>query len=88
MIGIFSVKPGQRIRRGFKFHEKGKFEQLASRLRTKAQLEKLQNEIASAAKKTGIASAAKLATMQPKKFLVSSRLSKSTKPGILNSDKR
>jgi len=36
-----------------------------------AQLEKLQNEIAQAAKKTGIASAAKLATIQPKKDVVS-----------------
>jgi lipopolysaccharide export LptBFGC system permease protein LptF len=35
-----------------------------------AQLEKLQNEIAQAAKKTGIASAAKLATIQPKKDMV------------------
>jgi len=34
-------------------------------------LEKLQNEIAQAAKKTGIASAAKLATIQPKKDVVS-----------------
>jgi len=38
---------------------------------TQAQLEKLQNEIAQAAKKTGIASAAKLATIQPKKDIVS-----------------
>ncbi|XP_013415095.1 U4/U6 small nuclear ribonucleoprotein Prp3 isoform X3 [Lingula anatina] len=56
-----------RQRRGFKFHEPGKFEQIAGRMRTKAQLEKLQSEIAQAAKKTGIASAAKLATIQPKK---------------------
>lgn len=61
------TKLAQRPRRGFKFHERGKFEQLAQRLRTKAQLEKLQNEIAQAAKKTGIASAARLATIAPKK---------------------
>jgi len=36
-----------------------------------AQLQKLQNEIAQVAKKTGIASAAKLATIQPKKVTVS-----------------
>lgn len=36
-----------------------------------AQLEILQTEIAQAAKKTGIASAAKLATIAPKKELVS-----------------
>ncbi len=63
------AKGPMRSKRGFRFHEKGKFESLASRLRTKAQLEKLQNEIAQAAKKTGIASAAKLATIQPKKEL-------------------
>ena len=36
-----------------------------------AQLERLQNEIAFTAKRTGIASAAKLATIAPKKELVS-----------------
>ncbi|XP_041356451.1 U4/U6 small nuclear ribonucleoprotein Prp3-like [Gigantopelta aegis] len=56
-----------RVKRSFKFHEKGKFEQVAQRLRTKAQLDKLQNEIAQTAKRTGIASAAKLATIAPKK---------------------
>lgn len=34
-------------------------------------MEKLQNEIAQAAKKTGIASAARLATIAPKKEIVS-----------------
>ncbi|CAG2214475.1 PRP3 [Mytilus edulis] len=63
------VKAAQRPKRGFKFHEKGKFEQVAQRLRTKAQLERLQNEIAYTAKRTGIASAAKLATIAPKKEL-------------------
>ncbi|ESO99440.1 hypothetical protein LOTGIDRAFT_186812, partial [Lottia gigantea] len=62
-----SGKGAFRPKRSFKFNEKGRFEQLANRLRTKAQLEKLQNEIAQAAKKTGIASAAKLATIAPKK---------------------
>lgn len=38
-----------------------------------AQLERLQNEIAYTAKRTGIASAAKLATIAPKKELVSSQ---------------
>lgn len=60
----------QRQKRGFRFHEKGKFEQLAQRLRTKAQLDRLQSEISHAAKKTGIASAAKLATIAPKKELI------------------
>ncbi|XP_059166868.1 U4/U6 small nuclear ribonucleoprotein Prp3-like [Physella acuta] len=62
-----SLKGIQRPKRGFKFHEKGKFEQQASRLRAKAQLERLQAEISQAAKKTGIASAAKIATIAPKK---------------------
>lgn len=63
------MKAPQRPKRGFKFHDKGKFEQVAQRLRTKAQLERLQNEIAFTAKRTGIASAAKLATIAPKKEL-------------------
>ncbi|XP_054713367.1 U4/U6 small nuclear ribonucleoprotein Prp3-like [Uloborus diversus] len=62
-----SAKNFQRPRKGFKFHDKGKFEQLAQRLRTKAQLEKLQEEIAQAAKKTGISSATKLALIVPRK---------------------
>uniref|UniRef100_A0A0B6ZQQ8 Uncharacterized protein n=1 Tax=Arion vulgaris TaxID=1028688 RepID=A0A0B6ZQQ8_9EUPU len=65
--GRLSLKAVQRPKRGFKFHEKGKFEQQASRLRAKAQLERLQAEISQAAKKTGIASAAKIATIAPKK---------------------
>ncbi|ELT96791.1 hypothetical protein CAPTEDRAFT_19567 [Capitella teleta] len=59
-------KIASRYRRQFKFHETGKFQTLAQRLRTKAQLEKLQNEIASAARKTGIASASRLASIAPK----------------------
>ncbi|XP_074661337.1 U4/U6 small nuclear ribonucleoprotein Prp3-like [Tubulanus polymorphus] len=61
-----SLKSATRTRRLFKFHDAGKFQQVAQRMRTKAQLEKLQQDIAQAAKKTGIASAAKLATIQPK----------------------
>lgn len=61
--------PAQRIRRGFKFHEQGRFEKIAQRIRTKAQLEKLQNEIAQAARKTGIQASTKLALIAPKKEL-------------------
>ncbi|XP_022081953.1 U4/U6 small nuclear ribonucleoprotein Prp3-like [Acanthaster planci] len=64
-----SQAPAQRSRRGFKFHDKGRFEQLAQRIRAKSQLEKLQSEIAQAAKKTGISSATKLALITPKKEL-------------------
>ncbi|ESO08130.1 hypothetical protein HELRODRAFT_98250 [Helobdella robusta] len=56
-----------RNRRMFRFHEPGKYERIGQRIRTKAQLEKLQGEILQAAKKTGIATAAKLASIQPKK---------------------
>lgn len=52
-----------RARRQFTFHEKGEFEALAKRLRAKAQLEKLQKEIAEKAKKTGISEAARLAVL-------------------------
>lgn len=55
------VKPAMRNKRTLRFHEPGKFQQLAERLRMKAQLEKLQNEISQIAKKTGISSATKLA---------------------------
>lgn len=55
------VKPAIRGKRALRFHEPGKFQQLAERIRMKAQLEKLQNEISQIAKKTGISSATKLA---------------------------
>uniref|UniRef100_A0A3Q4BLN1 U4/U6 small nuclear ribonucleoprotein Prp3 n=1 Tax=Mola mola TaxID=94237 RepID=A0A3Q4BLN1_MOLML len=62
-----SVMPAQRPRKAFKFHEQGRFEKIAQRIRTKAQLERLQNEIAQAAKKTGIQASTKLALIAPKK---------------------
>ncbi|CAN9513628.1 unnamed protein product [Ophioblennius macclurei] len=61
------ITPAQRARRGFKFHEQGRFEKIAQRIRTKAQLERLQNEIAQAARKTGIQASTKLALIAPKK---------------------
>nr|XP_033772319.1 U4/U6 small nuclear ribonucleoprotein Prp3-like [Geotrypetes seraphini] len=65
-----SIAPAQRQKRMFKFHERGKFEKIAQRLRTKAQLEKLQAEISQAAKKTGIHTSTKLALITPKKELL------------------
>ncbi|RZC40383.1 U4/U6 small nuclear ribonucleoprotein Prp3 [Asbolus verrucosus] len=59
--GRIGVKPPTRNKRVLRFHEPGKFQQLAERIRMKAQLEKLQNEISQIAKKTGISSATKLA---------------------------
>ncbi|NXR57612.1 PRPF3 protein, partial [Rhadina sibilatrix] len=64
-----SITPAQRQKRTLKFHEKGKFEKIAQRLRTKAQLEKLQAEISQAARKTGIHTSTKLALITPKKEL-------------------
>ncbi|CAL8290552.1 unnamed protein product [Merluccius merluccius] len=64
-----NITPAQRARKGFKFHEQGRFEKIAQRIRTKAQLEKLQTEIAQAAKKTGIQASTKLALITPKKEL-------------------
>lgn len=61
-----TVKPAVRNKRALRFHEPGKFQQLAERLRMKSQLEKLQNEISQIARKTGISSATKLALIAPK----------------------
>ena len=60
------VKPAIRGKRALKFHDPGKFQQLAHKIRMKAQLEKLQNEISQIARKTGISSATKLALIAPK----------------------
>ncbi|XP_065187970.1 U4/U6 small nuclear ribonucleoprotein Prp3-like [Sycon ciliatum] len=60
-----SINNSQRTKRSFKFHDAGKFQQLAQKLRAKKQLEKLQESIASVAKKTGISSATKLALITP-----------------------
>ncbi|XP_053685194.1 U4/U6 small nuclear ribonucleoprotein Prp3 [Sabethes cyaneus] len=61
-----AIKPAVRNKRALRFHEPGKFQQLAERLRMKSQLEKLQNEISQIARKTGISSATKLALIAPK----------------------
>lgn len=60
------VKPSQRLRRTLRFHEPGKFQQIAEKMRMRTQLEKLQNEISQIARKTGISSATKLALIAPK----------------------
>jgi U4/U6 small nuclear ribonucleoprotein PRP3 len=61
-----TIKMPIRNKRALRFHEPGKFQQVADRLRMKAQLEKLQNEISQIARKTGISSATKLALIAPK----------------------
>lgn len=60
------AKSALRGKRSLRFHEPGKFQQMAERMRMKAQLEKLQNEISQIARKTGISSATKLALIAPK----------------------
>lgn len=60
------LKPAIRNKRSLRFHEPGKFQQMAERMRMKSQLEKLQNEISQIARKTGISSATKLALIAPK----------------------
>jgi len=52
--------------RKLNFHEAGKFQAEAQRLRMKNQLEKLQSEISVNARKTGISSATQLAKLVPK----------------------
>ncbi|KRT81839.1 hypothetical protein AMK59_5102 [Oryctes borbonicus] len=64
------IKPAIRNKRTLRFHEPGKFLQQAERLRMKAQLEKLQNEISQIAKKTGISSATKLALIAKSEGLI------------------
>ncbi|XP_068148878.1 U4/U6 small nuclear ribonucleoprotein Prp3 isoform X2 [Drosophila tropicalis] len=59
-------KPTVRNKRTLRFHEPGKFLQMAERMRMKSQLERLQNEISQIARKTGISSATKLALIAPK----------------------
>lgn len=61
-----TAKSALRTKRALRFHEPGKFQQMAEKLRMKAQLEKLQNEISQIARKTGISSATKLALIAPK----------------------
>lgn len=60
------AKSSVRGKRALRFHEPGKFQMMAERMRMKAQYEKLQNEISQIARKTGISSATKLALIAPK----------------------
>ena len=52
-----------RNKKVFKFNEPGKFIKQGQMVRAKAQLDQLQTEIASVARKTGISSATKLALL-------------------------
>uniref|UniRef100_A0A7G3B1U1 Putative u4/u6 small nuclear ribonucleoprotein n=1 Tax=Lutzomyia longipalpis TaxID=7200 RepID=A0A7G3B1U1_LUTLO len=61
-----NLKTPVRNKRSLRFHEPGKFQQMAEKMRMKKQLEKLQNEISQIARRTGISSATKLALIAPK----------------------
>ena len=63
-------KTAMRNKRKLMFNEKGKFEDMANKLRTKTKLQFLQQEIASISKKTGISSDSRLALIQPKRTTV------------------
>uniref|UniRef100_A0A1I8GWK6 U4/U6 small nuclear ribonucleoprotein Prp3 n=1 Tax=Macrostomum lignano TaxID=282301 RepID=A0A1I8GWK6_9PLAT len=56
--------PNRQSRRQLAFHEPGKFTKLAARIRTKAQLRRLQESVEAKARRTGIACATKLAAIQ------------------------
>ncbi|KAK2825555.1 hypothetical protein Q7C36_019482 [Tachysurus vachellii] len=64
-----AIPQPQRQKKVFRFQERGRFEKIGQRIRTKARLERLQMEIAQAAKKTGIQASTKLALIAPKKEL-------------------
>lgn len=61
-------KSAVRNKRKIQFVEKGKYEDIANKLRTKTKLSLLQQEIASISKKTGISSDSRLALIQPKRI--------------------
>ena len=59
-----------RNKRKLIFNEKGKYEDIANKLRTKTKLAQLQQEIATISKKTGISNDSRLALIQPKRVSV------------------
>ena len=63
------MKTAVRNKRKMVFNEKGKYEDIGNKLRTKSKLQMLQQEIASVSKKTGISSESRLALLQPKRAL-------------------
>lgn len=64
-------KMKERTKRKLVFNEKGKYLDIANKLRAKSKLLLLQKEIASISKKTGISNESKLALIQPKRTTVS-----------------
>jgi U4/U6 small nuclear ribonucleoprotein PRP3 len=68
-------KTAERNKRKLVFNDKGKYEDIANKLRTKTKLQMLQQEITSISRKTGISAESKLALIQPKRMMVSFVLS-------------
>jgi U4/U6 small nuclear ribonucleoprotein PRP3 len=64
------LKTAERNKRKLMFNDKGKYEEMANKMRTKTKLAILKQEIASISRRTGISSESKLALIQPKKFTV------------------
>lgn len=64
-----ATPPKPRKRKGLNFHEPGTFIAQGEQLRKKAKLEALQKKIAATAARTGIADAAKLATLTTNKVI-------------------
>ncbi|KAL7293314.1 hypothetical protein TKK_0013087 [Trichogramma kaykai] len=60
------LKTAVRIKRVLTLNEPGKYIQIADKVRMKAQLDRLQNEINQIARKTGISSTTKLSLIAPK----------------------
>jgi U4/U6 small nuclear ribonucleoprotein PRP3 len=63
-------KTAERNKRKLVFNEKGKYEDIANKMRTKTKLQMLQQEITSISKRTGISAESKLALIQPKRMMV------------------
>eukprot|EP00053_Salpingoeca_punica_P013693 m.123891 g.123891 ORF g.123891 m.123891 type:complete len:589 (-) comp16269_c0_seq2:245-2011(-) len=62
-----AARSGERTRRGFRFHEKGRFQSLAEKQRLKERMALLEAEIAAATKNTNLSSIVKVALAVPKK---------------------
>lgn len=63
-------KTAERNKRKLVFNEKGKYEDMANKMRAKTKMLLLQQEISSISKKTGISAESKMALIQPKRVTV------------------
>ena len=65
------MKTSLRNKRKLSFVEKGKYVDMAKKLRDKAKIDLLKQEISKISKKTGISAESRLASIQPKRYTVS-----------------